>query len=88
MLRDTLLCRDVISGVSRKVWRHTKFTLDKIDSASEPKKTTRKRVKRSKIVYHCVAKLEFNFSVSRSEKFENHWYKQIKCIQHIKRISL
>jgi len=51
MLRGTLLCRDVISGVSRKVWRHTKFTLDKIDSASEPKKkTSRKRVKRSKDV--------------------------------------
>jgi len=54
MLRDTLLCRDVISGVSRKVWRHTKFTLDKIDSASEPKKTTRKRVKRIKIVHQCI----------------------------------
>jgi len=38
MLRDTLLCRRAISGVSRKVWRHTKFTLDKIDLASEPKK--------------------------------------------------
>jgi len=38
MLRDTLPCRRAISGVSRKVWRHTKFTLDKIDLASEPKK--------------------------------------------------
>jgi len=46
MLRDTLLCREAISGMLRKVWRHTKFT---------------KFVKRSKIVYHCVAKLEVQF---------------------------
>jgi hypothetical protein len=38
MLHDILVCRLKIPGVSRKIWQHTKLTLDIIDSASEPKK--------------------------------------------------
>jgi hypothetical protein len=75
MLRDTLVCRQKIPGVSRKIWRHTKFTLDIIDSASEPKRKRYLNVKNfAKGVSRKVQKI---FSVSRAEKFENHCFKYI-----------